>query len=144
MFSSSGNLPNPRETLSMWASPLQKQSGHSAGNARTLRAHGSCVTSGCDSLMSVCVCVCVCVCLRALVTLRGLVCTSRTSYFFLKFYLFMCFWLCSAFLLCRLSLVAVGRSEEGTLLLLRVQGLLSAGLLLLQSEGSRSPPLSCA
>ena len=49
----------------MWASPLQKQSGHSAGNARTLRAHGSCATSGCDSLMCVCVCVCVCAPARA-------------------------------------------------------------------------------
>ena len=149
MFSSSGNLPNPRETLSMWASPLQKQSGHSAGNARTLRAHGSCVTSGCDSLMCVCVCVCVCARararsrLRALVTLRGLVCTSRASYFFLKFYLFMCFWLCSVFLALQ-AFSNRGGLEEGTLLLLMVLGLLSAGLLLLQSEGSRSPPLSCA
>lgn len=61
VFSPSGNLPNPRETLSTWASPLRKQAGHSAGYARTLRAHGSCVTSGCDSLMCVCVCARTCV-----------------------------------------------------------------------------------
>ena len=69
---------------------------------------------------------------------RAGVCASRASYFFLKFYL--CVFDCApSSLLCRLSLIAVGWSEEGTLLLLEVQGRLSAGLLLLQRAGSRSP-----